>query len=173
MNFIYKTRNIFMSIFLFMLMFFFTLSCKNESEPQNFPFYKQTNEKTCGSTCLKMILKYYGRTYTDKYLSEITQVDPKRGTSMYNLFSAAESLGFKSEGLEVDFQNLKNNVQLPCVVYWKPNHFVVVYKIEESKVYVADPADSLKIYSKKGFCDLWEDPNSNGTKTGYVLMINK
>lgn len=162
-----------MSIFLFMLMIFFTLSCKNETELQNFPFYQQTNKKTCGPTCLRMIFKYYGKTYTEKYLSEITHVDFIKGTSMYDLFSAAESLGFKPEGLEVDFQNLSKNVKLPCIVYWKPNHFVVVYRIENSKIYVADPADSLRVYDKSEFCNLWEDSNSNNSKTGFVLTINK
>ncbi|UMQ40379.1 cysteine peptidase family C39 domain-containing protein [Chryseobacterium sp. Y16C] len=173
MNFLYKIGNIFMSIFLFMLMIFFAMSCKNENATQNFPFYKQTSEKTCGPTCLRMIFKYYGQTYTESYLSKITHFDSSKGTSMYDLFSAAESLGFKPEGVEVDFQNLSKNVVLPCIAYCKPHHFVVVYKIEDSKVYVADPADSLRIYNKEEFCNFWEDPNSNGIKTGYALIINK
>lgn len=161
-----------MSIFLFMLMFFFILSFKNIKEGQSFPFYKQTNENNCGPACLRMVFKYYGKTYTEKFLSEITHVNDK-GTTMFELFDAAESLGFKPEGLEVDFQSLSKNVKLPCIAYWKSNHFVVVYKIEDSKVYVADPADSLRIYDKNEFCNLWEDPKNNGKKLGYILTINK
>jgi ATP-binding cassette subfamily B protein len=153
-------------------MFFLILSCKKIKEIKSFPFYQQTNETNCGPACLRMIFKYYGKTYTEQYLSEIAHVSDK-GTTMLELFDAAESLGFKPEGWETDFQNLSENINLPCIAYWKPNHFVVVYKIENSKIYVADPRDSLRVYDKNEFCNLWEDPKDNGEKTGYILTINK
>lgn len=156
----------------FMLMIFFISSCKNVKEEQNFSFYQQTNENNCGPACLKMIFEYYGKIYSEKYLGEMTHVN-SNGTTMLELSDASEALGFKPIGLKVDFLNLSKNVNLPCIAYWKSKHFVVVYRIEDSKVYVADPGDTLKVYDKDEFCNLWEDPKYIGEKTGYILEINK
>ena len=31
----------------------------------NFPHYRQLDAMDCGATCLRMIAKYYGKSYTD------------------------------------------------------------------------------------------------------------
>lgn len=43
---------------------------------------------------------------------------------------AAESLGFRTMGVRIEFKALRDEAILPCIVHWQENHFLVVYKIE-------------------------------------------
>jgi ATP-binding cassette subfamily B protein len=49
----------------------------------------------------------------------------------------------------------------PCVIHWKNNHFVVVYKITKNKLYVSDPAKGLVSYNYKEFIKGWYKTNEN------------
>ena len=48
---------------------------------------------------------------------------------MLGISTAAESIGFRSIGVHISFEQLVE-APLPCIVHWKQNHFVVVYKIQ-------------------------------------------
>jgi len=116
----------------------------------SFPFYRQLDSMDCGPTCLKMIAKYYGKYYPIEILREKSQLS-RDGVSLYGIAEAAESIGFTTIAAKVNFNQLINDVTLPCIVHWKQNHFIVVYKIRKNKVYVADPAVGKYILSKKIF----------------------
>jgi ATP-binding cassette subfamily B protein len=61
---------------------------------------------------------------------------------------AAENLGFRSLGVQIDFKTLVEEVPFPCIVHWNKNHFVVVYKIDKNnKVYISDPSYGLITYT--------------------------
>ena len=38
---------------------------------KKFPFYKQYDRTDCGPACLRMIAKYYGKTYFPEYLRNV------------------------------------------------------------------------------------------------------
>jgi ATP-binding cassette subfamily B protein len=52
-------------------------------------------------------------------------------------------MGFRSLGVQVDFETLAVEVPFPCIVHWNKNHFVVVYKIDktESGIYLIPVMD--------------------------------
>lgn len=127
-----------------------------------FKFYKQTDEMTCGATCLKMILKYYGK---EIELSELVQLTntTREGSSLLDLSRAAEKLNMRTMGAKVKLEMLEDNSNLPLIVYWNENHFVVVYKIKKDLVYVADPAHGLIKYNRNEFLRSWSNlPNQEG-----------
>lgn len=97
-----------------------------------FPFLQQLDAMDCGPTCLRMIAKYYGKSYTVQELREKSFIT-REGVSMLGISDAAESIGFKTLGAKITFEKLANEVPLPCIVHWKQNHFVVVYKVESQK----------------------------------------
>lgn len=107
----------------------------------------------CGPTCLRMIAKYYGRSYSIQRLREFCNIS-KIGVSLLGVSEAAEKIGFRSLGVKVQLEQLKE-AQLPCTLHWRQSHFVVLYKIKNNKYYVADPAKGLITYSKKEFTDNW------------------
>jgi ATP-binding cassette, subfamily B, bacterial len=104
----------------------------------NFPHLPQKDAMSCGPACVQMIAKYYGRNYSLEKLSEYSNIG-KQGISMLGMSQAAERIGFRTRGVKVDFETLRKDAPLPCIVHWNQNHFVVVYKITRKKVYIADP----------------------------------
>ncbi|MGV3609657.1 MAG: peptidase domain-containing ABC transporter [Fluviicola sp.] len=138
---------------------------------RKFPFYKQHDTMDCGPTCLKMIAKFYGRDISLeklKLLSETTRA----GSSMKGISNSAEKIGFRTIGVKVDFENLKDNAPLPCICFWNDSHFVVVYKITNEKVLIADPAHGLLSYSHRDFLDNWIGKHSNTkTEEGIALLL--
>jgi ATP-binding cassette subfamily B protein len=69
----------------------------------------------CGATCLAMIAKHYGKTYTVQQLREMCAAT-REGVSMLGIIDAAEKLGFKTLGVHVTFEKLMQDAPLPCIV---------------------------------------------------------
>ncbi len=133
-----------------------------------FPFYKQPDEMACGATCLRMITKYYGKSFS---LPDIIQISgtTREGANLQGLSEAAEKIGFRTMGVKVDFDKLKDDAPLPCIAYWNQNHFIVVYKIKGNKVFTADPSHGMLIYSKEDFLKSW---GSDGKDEGVLLLLD-
>lgn len=136
----------------------------------SFPFFQQHDVNDCGPSCLKMISKYYGRTLSLSSLRNKSFIS-KDGVSLLGISEAAESVGFRSEGLRISFNQLRSDVLLPCIVHWKQQHFVVVYKITKAKVFVADPAYGLITYSHKDFLKSWGSSQKENVILGICLQV--
>ena len=138
-----------------------------------FPFYKQLDSMDCGPSCLRMIAKHYGKTYSLDNLRQSSEYT-RQGVSMLGISNAAESIGFKSLGAKLSFQELCE-APLPCVVHWNQNHFVVVYKIkrigERIIIYVADPAARLAVFTPEEFNRSWISTKSGGEDKGIALLL--
>ena len=65
-----------------------------------FPHYTQLDAMDCGATCLRMIVKYYGRTYSSQFLRERSYITHS-GVSMLGISDAAESIGFRTTGIKI------------------------------------------------------------------------
>ena len=138
---------------------------------KKFPFYKQLDHADCGPSCLRMIAKYYGKIVTREHFIEESKQN-KLGSSISGLADAAESVGLKTLLVNIPFDTLKDEAPLPCIAYWRQKHFVIVYKITKTKVYVADPAHGLITYSIQQFLDGWIlQDDSEGNGKGLLLLI--
>lgn len=136
-----------------------------------FPFYEQYDHKDCGPTCLKMIAKYYGQEYSLDYLRNISY-QQRTGTSFRGLCDAAETIGLDAVPVKINWQEFIS-APLPCIVQWKKNHFIVVYKINKQKVWVADPNGGLLKYNISSFLKCWgsiiDDKNNS---YGICLLLS-
>jgi ATP-binding cassette, subfamily B, bacterial len=94
-----------------------------------------------------------------------------QGISMLGMSQAAERIGFRTSGVKIDFETLKKDAPLPCIVHWNQNHFVVVYKITRKKVYVADPAASRIGYSHQEFLARWATTQVEEKPAGIALLL--
>ena len=135
-----------------------------------FPFFHQHDAMDCGPTCLKMIAQYHGSTFSLEKLRELCCIS-KEGVSMLGISMAAENIGFKTLGVHINFNQLKDEVPKPCIVHWKQNHFVVVYRIKRGKVYVADPAHGLIKYDIKEFLSCWISTKNDDKPEGIALLL--
>ena len=100
----------------------------------------------CGPTCLKMVGKSYGRHISIQYLRNLCQFN-KDGVSLLGISDAAEKLGLRSSGVKINLEQLKQ-AEFPCILHWRHNHFVVLYKVTKGSYYVADPAKGLIKYTE-------------------------
>ncbi|MFP8896170.1 peptidase domain-containing ABC transporter [Chryseobacterium sp. EZn1] len=139
---------------------------------KKFPFYKQPDTKDCGPTCLRIVSKYYGKSISLQQIRNLSETT-REGSSLLGLSDAAENLGFRSMGVQIDFNTLKEEVPFPCVAHWNKNHFVVVYKIDKNnKVYISDPSYGLITYTREEFIKSWIGENANeNTEEGIVLIL--
>ena len=124
----------------------------------NFPFYQQLDAMDCGPTCLRMIAKYYGKSYSLQTLRARSFLS-RDGVSLLGISDAAESIGFRTVGAKSTLQDLVENVPLPCILHWNQNHFVVCYRIRKTRkgirFYIADPGSQLVVYEEKAFAKCW------------------
>jgi len=88
-------------------------------------FYKQLDAMDCGPTALRIVAKYYGKTYTLQTLRE-KAFSTREGVSLLSISNAAEQIGFRTRGVRISYDTLMASSQLPCIVHWNQNHFVVV-----------------------------------------------
>lgn len=145
---------------------------------KTFPTYRQLDAMDCGPTCLRIIAKHYGKSYTLQSLRDKCHLT-REGVSLLGISDAAEAIGFRTAGVRLTFKQLCDEVGMPCIVHWQQKHFVVVYKIEDKHgkvlIRVSDPAAGLLTYDEKTFRKAWEqtpDIETGGKEmAGIVLLI--
>lgn len=136
----------------------------------SFPFVKQPDAMDCGPACLKMVAGFYKINFSLEMLRKKCYIT-REGVSFLGLSEAADSLGFRTIGVKITFKLLNENVPFPCIVHWKQKHFIVVYKIHNNKIWVADPAIGLVKYTREEFIRNWATTLTDGEQSGLVLII--
>jgi len=136
----------------------------------SFPFVKQPDAMDCGPACLKMVAEFYKMSFSLESLRKKCFIT-REGVSFLGLSEAADSLGFRTIGVRIPFDLLNENVPLPCIVHWRQKHFIVVYKIKNNKIWVADPAVGLLKLTREEFISNWASTVVDGKQAGLVLII--
>lgn len=128
---------------------------------RRFPFYKQLDSSDCGSAALRAIARYWGKKYTSQELRDKAYT-ARSGSSMLGIARAAEEIGFETHTYKLTWESFRDSKELPCIVHWRKNHFVVVYKIKNTgryrgneKIYISDPGYGLIAYNKNEFLKYW------------------
>ncbi|MDR1371074.1 MAG: peptidase domain-containing ABC transporter [Dysgonamonadaceae bacterium] len=135
-----------------------------------FPHYRQLDAMDCGPTCLRMIAKYYGRSYTLQTLRERSFIT-REGVSMLGISDAAESIGFRTGGVRISLEQLKTEAPLPCILHWNQNHFVTLYKIKNDRYYISDPATQKVTFTEAEFKRCWISTRRDEQDTGTALLL--
>jgi ATP-binding cassette subfamily B protein len=126
----------------------------------------------CGPTCLKMVARYYSRYFSLERLRNLSYISPI-GTSLRGLIKSAEFIGFETQCLQIPFSILISEIKLPCIIHWNSNHFCVLYKIKNNKIfYIIDPNVGRLKYSDTEFKERWLKYQTEDTLTGIVLTLN-
>lgn len=134
-----------------------------------YPIYKQPDTMDCGPTCIRMIASYYGAQIGLEQLKELTETT-REGSNLLFLSKAAEQIGFRTLGVNVNFEKLQDEVPLPCIAHFDQGHFVVVYAVTRTKVIIGDPARGLVKLSQDQFKQRWiSDPVA---QNGVLLLFN-
>ncbi|MBB3123372.1 ATP-binding cassette subfamily B protein [Mesoflavibacter sabulilitoris] len=134
---------------------------------KKFPFYRQLDYRDCGPTCLRMIAKFHGKSFSREFLRDKASIT-RQGVTMAGIADAAEIIEMRTLGIRISLDSLVSEAPTPFIVSWRQKHFVVVYKTSKTKIFVADPAHGLVEYTHKDFHEAWTN-SSDGN--GFALLL--
>lgn len=129
----------------------------------------QRDAMQCGIASLAMISNYFGRFISIEELSKICFASSE-GVSLQGLCEAATTLGFHSIPGKVTIESLCNE-NLPCILHWNQNHFVVLYKVKRNKFYIADPSKGIQKCTIDQVKTHWIATTSNNEEKGIALFL--
>ena len=92
-----------------------------------FQFYKQLDDMDCGPSCLRMIAKHYGKTFSVQQIRDMAYII-KTGVNLLGLSDAAEAIGFHSLGVRTTISKLKEQVKRPCII-WELQYYIIILEI--------------------------------------------
>lgn len=140
----------------------------------SFPNYTQLDAMDCGPSCLRMIAKYYGRNYSLQTLREKSFIT-RQGVSLLAISEAAESIGFRTQGLKLNIEQLIHEMTFPCILHWNENHFVVCYRVRKKAgqhiFMISDPDKGKYEVRQNDFCKSWLTLEDDGKKWGIALFL--
>jgi ATP-binding cassette subfamily B protein RaxB len=106
------------------------------------PVVMQTEAAECGIACLAMIAGYHGHRIDLGTLRRQHPVSLK-GVTLQSLMKVAKDLHFSCRALRLDLEDLFQ-LQLPAILHWDMDHFVVLKKVTRSHLVFHDPAFGVK-----------------------------
>lgn len=136
---------------------------------KKFPLILQRDAIQCGVSCLQMICKYYGQSYSFEELERIC-IPTVEGISLLGVKDAAETLGLSTTCCQLSLNALKK-ISFPCILHWNQNHFVVMYKYKQGKFYIADPGIGKIEYLEKEFVKYWSFDGQNSNMGTCLLLL--
>jgi len=110
---------------------------------KSLPTILQTEVTECGLACVAMIARYHGHDVDLNVLRSKFLVSLK-GATLKSIMSIAGSLQFSPRPLRLDMDHL-HKLQLPAILHWDLDHFVVLKKVKGTKAYIADPARGTRV----------------------------
>ena len=106
------------------------------------PVILQTEMTECGLACLAMIARFHGHdidlnVLRRKHLVSMT------GASLKSVIAIADGLQLSSRPLRLDMDHLEK-LQLPAMLHWDLNHYVVLKSIKGDRAEIIDPGVGLR-----------------------------
>ncbi len=136
---------------------------------------KQYDQVDCGPASLLSVLKYYNGNTTLVGLREMMNTSVN-GSTMLDLVNTAKEVGFNAFGAYGEYEDLLKE-QMPCIAHViieeTLNHFVVVYKIKDDKIFIADPGKGKYWLSKDEFLKIWKSKSVVLLKPERELLNEK
>lgn len=135
-----------------------------------FIIYRQQDQMDCGPTCLRMVARHYHKRINIEQLRNAAGIG-KEGVNLLGIAEAAESIAFRTQGVQISLQQLQGVADAPAILHWSQQHFVVLYKIKRGRYHIADPAAGLVTLTEKEFRKRWLSSDDEGEATGIALLL--
>ncbi len=96
----------------------------------------------CGLACLAMVANYHGLR-VDLGMLRRRFVPSLRGAPLKTLMSIADQIGLAPRAVKLPIEEL-GNLEMPAVIHWDMNHFVVVEKVVRDRALIHNPASNSR-----------------------------
>jgi len=106
------------------------------------PLLLQTEAAECGLASLAMVAAYHGL-HTDMPTLRQRFSLSLKGATMVDLTRIAGQMNLNPRAVRAELEHLPQ-LQLPCVLHWDLNHFVVLADIRHGKAVIHDPARGIR-----------------------------
>lgn len=127
---------------------------------------KQFDENDCGAACLAMIASQFGSHISITKIREVAGTD-REGTSLKGMLEAAKKLNLDAKAVKGTEQIFSRKFPVPLIAHLQyqngNNHFTVISKINEKRVWTYDPAIGKVSYKKEDFLKIW---------SGYLILVS-
>ncbi len=124
------------------------------------PIILQMEHVECGAACLSMILHHYGK-YLPLEEVRLACGVSRDGSTAKSILQAARNYGLEAKGFRMNIEDLKS-IQLPAIIHWEFNHFVVLAEINKHGFIINDPGQGRTLIAEDVF---------NKSFTGIVLTM--
>ena len=125
------------------------LDLLNFSSKKQVPLILQAEMAECGLACMAMISSFHGHNIDMIGIRERYSTGLK-GMSLYQLIEVADRMNFVSRAIQCPLKEI-GKLSLPCILHWDMNHFIVLTKVNKSKVTINDPIKGKLQLSIKEF----------------------
>ncbi|WP_063834420.1 peptidase domain-containing ABC transporter [Paraburkholderia ferrariae] len=115
------------------------------------PVVLQSEAAECGLACLVMIAAYHGH-QTDLRTLRAAYAVSLKGATLRQLMDVAKGLQLSARPLRLDIDEM-SHLQMPCILHWDLNHFVVLEAVKGDLVEICDPAFGRRIVTRKELND--------------------
>ena len=102
------------------------------------PTIYQMEATECGAASLSMVFAYFGK-YVPLEQMRIETGVSRDGCNAANIMRCAKKFGLECHGYRKEPEALKS-LELPCIIHWNFNHFVVFEGYKGNFAYLNDPA---------------------------------
>lgn len=106
------------------------------------PMVHQTEAAECGLACIAMVAGFHG------YKSSLNELRQKfslsiEGCTLLDLMNFSERLKLSTRPLRIELEDLAA-LQVPCILHWDLNHFVVLKSVQDRHLIIHDPSVGIR-----------------------------
>ncbi len=129
---------------------------------RRFPVVWQIDEADCGAACVAMVCRHFGRRVSLPRVREAVRTGTD-GTSLLGIAHGARDVGLRASTVKASKGRLEE-LQLPAIVHWQGNHWVVLYDVDARSVRIADPSRGVRRLGREEFLEKW---------SGYAALVER
>lgn len=113
------------------------------------PMIRQNEAAECGLASLAMVAGYYG------YETDLNALRRRysisiQGMDLAMLMDVADQLALSTNPVKLDLDQI-HLLQLPAILHWDMNHFVVLDSVHRGKFRIHDPAFGVRVLDREAF----------------------